>query len=42
MRGWERSARTALMVAAFWALACFYLIPVTAVQALLSTNSLVE
>ena len=41
MRTWERTGRGALMWVAFTALTLFYLIPVAAVQALLSTNSLI-
>lgn len=40
MRAWERTTRGRTMWAAFTALTLFYLIPVAAVQALLSTNSL--
>lgn len=33
-RAWERSARSAIIWAAFWALCFFYLIPIGAVQVL--------
>lgn len=38
-RIWERSGRTIAMWAAFWAMAAFFMIPVTAVQGLLTMNS---
>ncbi|KAH7620097.1 hypothetical protein Ndes2526B_g05351 [Nannochloris sp. 'desiccata'] len=41
LRQWERSSRHAAMWVAFFVLIAFFMIPVTAVQALLSTNSLV-
>ncbi|KAL6782290.1 hypothetical protein ACKKBG_A06245 [Auxenochlorella protothecoides x Auxenochlorella symbiontica] len=40
-RIWERAGRHLLMLAAFIALAFFFMIPVAAVQGLLTTNSLV-
>jgi Calcium-dependent channel, 7TM region, putative phosphate/Cytosolic domain of 10TM putative phosphate transporter len=42
LRQWERSSRKAGMWVAFFLLMAFFMIPVTAVQALLSTNSLVS
>lgn len=39
MRTWERSARTLLMWICFVLLAAFFMIPVTAVQAILTTNA---
>lgn len=42
LRQWERSSRQAATWVAFFLLMAFFMIPVTAVQALLSTNSLVE
>ena len=42
LRRWERSARGLGMWLAFFLLVAFFMIPVTAVQALLSTNSLVR
>jgi hypothetical protein len=42
LRQWERSSRLAAMWVAFFLLMAFFMIPVTAVQALLSTNALVE
>jgi hypothetical protein len=41
MRRWERASRGSIAWAAFWALALFYLIPVTAVQALVGSSSVV-
>lgn len=41
LRVWERAGRTTLMGVCFWLLACFFLIPVTMVQGILTTNSLV-
>lgn len=41
MRSWERSGRSTLMWIAFIVLTLFYLIPVAAVQALVSTSSVV-
>lgn len=42
MRSWERSGRVTLMWISFFLLCAFFMIPVTAVQAILSTNSLVS
>lgn len=41
-RTWERAGRRLLMLGAFVAMALFFMIPVAAVQAILSTNSLVR
>lgn len=38
-RVWERTGRSLAMWAAFWAMAAFFMIPVTAVQGLLTMNS---
>lgn len=41
MRSLERNIRNKIFTASFWALMLFYMIPVSAVQVLISTNSLV-
>lgn len=41
-RIWERAARGVLMIGAFFCLCMFFMIPVAAVQGLLTTNSLVR
>lgn len=41
MRSWERAARTFTMWVAYFLLICFFMIPVAAVQAIISTSSLV-
>ena len=41
MRSSERNIRSKIFTASFWALMLFYMIPVSAVQVLISTNSLV-
>jgi hypothetical protein len=42
LRAWERSVRTIAMGGAFVAMTLFFMIPVTAVQGIISTNSLVS
>lgn len=41
-RDWERAGRRMVMLCAFIAMTLFFMIPVAAVQAILSTNSLVR
>lgn len=41
MRAMERNIRSKIFTASFWVLMLFYMIPVSAVQVLISTNSLV-